>query len=260
LASLDRNAIHRRGALKAATWTPAQRKSQRWAAFWRWCLGLLAGAAVVAAGVAIGLAWDHIVTFCTDHAVALVWCAAGASVAALLAGGVIAYVEGRRLRLWRRPNAAADFELQIVAHPAGVAASWSAVYGAGYLAIAWGTGWYVHYRDVHGERVDAWMVSVVIWSAVLAAVLLVLASWLIPLRYGVDLRRTLIDDPEVRDLTASSKAESEFRLLEILNRRDLQYAYLTEKAGTGSGLRLTLRGQRLADAIRGAGQRLMSQN
>ena len=54
-----------------------------------------------------------------------------------------------------------------VEHPAGVAASWSAIYGGGYVLLAWLLGWLLyrsaHPGDVPPQRVQPWMIFGIAW-------------------------------------------------------------------------------------------------
>jgi hypothetical protein len=167
--------------------------------------------------------------------VAPVWVMPVLAVGAVLVGGLVAFVRGKGLRTWSQPTKGEAPRQQILKQPAGLAATWSVVYGAlCFLAAGAVATW--------GGKGDPWVFSVA-WLAVIGVALtLVVPTW-ITFRY----RRRLNNE-----LTAMSPAPaSDEEFLTELGKRGRMFAYLVRQASPaeqedGHGiLRLTWRGQRV---------------
>jgi patatin-related protein len=190
--------------------------------------------------------WPH---WMSDHQLLTAWVAAAV---VCIAGGAIAYQRGMGLRVWRRSVAGQASELARVTDPAGVAASWAAVYGAGYLVLALGLWqWIVdrgepvcHLGRSAGDSTctPVFTIASVLWLATLAAVLIALAPTLITWEHGRSLRRKLAGDPTLPRL------HSDAELVGLLLQRDQAFKYLV-KDPTGG---LTVRGSRLRQVLEAA--------
>jgi len=199
--------------------------------------------------------WDRLVDpdqwpgWTASHPVATTWVAA---VLLIVAGGVIAFRLGLSMRLWRRGISDTEAALERVTNPAGVAASWAAVYGAAALLIALGlTLWFVDranskpcgFGSPDTDCTPFYEWATVVWYAFLAVVLIAVAPTLLIRVYRRRLGLKLAADPTVPRL------ESEADLIELLLARDHAFSYLVADP---SG-QLTRRGRRLQQALTNAG-------
>jgi patatin-related protein len=227
---------------------------RRWKQALATLAGLLAVGAVVA-GAAYGVTtgWREIskvlahpsreAPWLGHHPLTAVWIGA---VVVVLIGGTIAYSHGRSLQLWRAGNESRPPGLQRVTNPAGVAASWAAVYGAAYGALAI-AGWQfvilsreeVCPRGGGDECTPVFVVVTVLWLMLLAVVLITVVPTLLTWSFRAAVRRKLAGDS-----TLSTLAEEE--LVTLLLSRDLAFRYLVSDLGSRT---LTASGRRLHQAL-----------
>lgn len=195
-------------------------------------------------------AWDPAVhpsqwpEWAEENKVATAW---GAAVLLIAVGGVIAFRLGLSMRLWRRGANETSAVLERVTNPAGVAASWAAVYGAAALVIALGlTLWVVDnhrgtcdFGETGTDCTPFYEWATVVWYAVVAVVLIAVAPTLLIRVYRRRVWVKLAADPTVPELA------TEAALIELLLARDHAFRYLVEDP---SG-RLTRTGRRLCASL-----------
>lgn len=189
-----------------------------------------------------------------------------------IAGGAVAWRTGAWLRL-RTKGQKPDprrWTTTAVAHPAGVSAGWSVVYGIGYALLAAWAFWRAPDHDSMPWR------SLAIGSAVISIVLLTVAPVWFPSRARHDLSRRLASDVDLlarlvpppvaaaageegtpatagqapTTLSASCPEDVNDVLLANLIARGATYSYLTEVTGGGAGIELSAAGADLAAALR----------
>lgn len=225
-------------------------------------LGAIAGALLLTAFVNSAWArrelWDPLFDqhWISSHPIRASW---GAAALLVLAGGRAAYQLGRSMRLWRR-SADGTAELENVTNPAGVAASWAAVYGTGALVLGVFLSLSIADARRHdrlmcdfGARADGctpvYEYATAIWLGVLGVALISVVPSVIIAVHRRALRAKLRSDPSVPALAAEAE------LVELLLSRDRAFRYLvkdlTAPSLTGAGRRLltTLQEARVERAL-----------
>ena len=125
------------------------------------------------------LDWDRVDRYVDQHRPWLLT----VGLASLVVGMLAAWGLGHQLRMvtmrteLRGGRSATQWRLQPLAHPAGSAAGWSVIYGAGYLALA---AWL--FLGPGLDEASAWVRALAVTAALLALVLGLVVPVVVPLR------------------------------------------------------------------------------
>ena len=149
------------------------------------------------------------------------------AVAAAAAGG---WFRGRGMRLWRREVGASWRLEEQASHPAAVSAGWAALYGVGYLALAWGAWALVSWRydglgDSPGDA-PGWLAATLLWCALLGLALSLAGPFLVTW----SARRTLARLVAVQ----LGPTLSEAAFVDALERRGRLFGYLVAAPDHGN--------------------------
>lgn len=167
----------------------------------------------------------------------------------VIIGGVTAALAGNWLRryVWR-PDAAEKRwrwdATDTIDHPAGAAAGWSVVYGAGYGGICWAAA------TVGDAPLAAWRIGLAVGTGALAVGLLAVCPWYIPARARRRLTHALASDRALTTVLAKWDRQGADPLVEELERRGATYRYLTTiDPRDPTRLRRTAAAQDLAESL-----------
>lgn len=167
----------------------------------------------------------------------------------LVFGGVTATKAGNWLRRYvRQPDASEKCwrwdAKNTIDHPAGAAAGWSVVYGAGYAAICWAAA------TVGDAPLRPWRIGLALGTGALAVGLLAVCPWYIPARARRRLTRALAADRALTTALATWNGQGPDPLVNELERRGATYRYLTGiDSRDPTRLRRTTAGQDLAETL-----------
>ena len=161
-------------------------------------------------------------------------------VAALGLGAVYSHLQGNRLQVLQRSGTKGSrvWTYARVVDPAGAAAGWAVVYGAGYLGLALVLVW----RPA-GEPPD-WAAALLVSSLLLGVFLIAVAPFLLP-------RNALARFERLEENRALETPEPASYAIDLVD-RGLAYRALVKRPGLerGEKPRLTQRGRRLENRLR----------
>jgi hypothetical protein len=174
--------------------------------------------------------WHEAIVYVREDAE---WWSGAIALGAVLLGGVLAHLLGRSLQVLR-PGVGPDakWEYQTLSHPAGAAAGWAVLYGAGYFLIA---GALLNREDWLDTL---WVRALLMTSAVLGLLLVLIVPVWLPAAAVVkasrrEVARAITTWP--KDMTAQ-KADAEERLVDDLVARAVSYrCYVSNKPRKNGG-------------------------
>lgn len=230
------------GSLPVSRKTPFALLSDTLKSKWRSIMVWLLIVAVVGVLVVVAVRLDfHTAVWA---ALLAAWGNAWLLVSPVVPAAVVATWQGRRLKVWRYSRTKQRLARARSEHAAATTAGWAAVYGTLFLI----GGLVVRRLDFQEFDPKDWLKWGMVTTAfVMAGVLLLITTWLVPLMACRKIRRRLLGEASV--VLYPKRTEVHADLPTRLEACGLTYIYLVKPKRTGSGLTLRWAGKRIAREI-----------